>query len=424
MINPLQNDFSIELNKLSSRQRTIQYIASHISEGFGVALIAEPRMGKTALLEYLRSTENIEKLYGEEGKKYVFSLINCQMLTSEYTLWQFWEQVLSVIDETVEQSGSHLLLKLYVLCKNSKYRYFELEKLFHQLDKLGYKLILMLDELDTLVAHPTLGTSDFFGILRGMSNFSGLTTLIATRQSLSKLNESLYQISRLGSPYLNVFTEIRLKVLPPRDIAELLNNTNNIFSRADKQFISEVSGGHPFILQIAMSALLNSPKRNSEDITQRYVKAGRKVYEATQLHYHDLWHFWTADIRKAIVAIALLQTPHLLANKEFHQSSIKDNLHYLEPELGELNSFGLIDVDDNFAGGYKINQGSLLWWLADELIRTIREDSTFEEWLLEKQLVGGLVSQKELESLKTLAKLLDKGATTLIEAYAKAISSK
>src|SRR5688572_1770251 len=104
MIDPLQNKFSMALNKLPSRQRTIRSVVNHITLGFGTALIAEPRMGKTTLLEYLRAPENIEALYGEKGKKYIFSFINCQMLPHQYSHGQFWEQVLSTIDETVENS--------------------------------------------------------------------------------------------------------------------------------------------------------------------------------------------------------------------------------------------------------------------------------------------------------------------------------
>ncbi len=428
MIDPLQNNFLIELNRLPSRQRTIQSIAHRIDGGLGIALIAEPRMGKTGLLEYLISPENIESLYGERGKKYVFSLINCQMLPHEYSLAQFWGQVLSTISETVEQSGSNLLLKRYVLCKNSKYQPFELEAFFRQLKKLDYRLIMMLDEFDALITHPILASSEFFGILRGVSISSGLTTLIATRQSLESLNESLYRFDNTGSPYLNFFMPVRLAVLSLRDVAEILNDKNYRLSQTDKQFISDVSGGHPFILQVATASLLNLSKGYTEDNIQRYLIAGRKVYESTQLHYRDLWHFWSVHTRKAIVAVALLQAPHMLAIKDFHQGAIKASLPYLAPELDELVRSGIIASDKIFESGYKISQGSLLWWLADELLRTIRGDNTFEAWLMEKQMVGGIVSQKELDSLKILVKsvggFLDKGATSLIEAYAKSIVVK
>ena len=64
-----------------------------------------------------------------------------------------------------------------------------------------------------------------------------------------------------------------------------------------------------------------------------------------------------------------------------------------------------------------------MWWLADELIRTIRDEQSFREWILDKELVGGLVKQTEIDQLQKIAKavgnLLNEGAVSLIKAYAE-----
>ena len=91
------------------------------------------------------------------------------------------------------------------------------------------------------------------------------------------------------------------------------------------------------------------------------------------------------------------------------------------PEIDELTRNGWVSRSPDVPIGFKISQEALLWWLSNELIRTIRDDNNFEEWLLGKKLVGGIFTQKELEHLrqttKYLTSLLQKGVSTLVEAY-------
>jgi len=75
-------------------------------------------------------------------------------------------------------------------------------------------------------------------------------------------------------------------------------------------------------------------------------------------------------------------------------------------------------------GGKQIKQGALLWWLADEVKRMVRDEATFEEWL-EEQEFEGIFTQKEKRSLGQVAReigdLLGQGATSMIQAFAKGV---
>jgi hypothetical protein len=65
---------------------------------------------------------------------------------------------------------------------------------------------------------------------------------------------------------------------------------------------------------------------------------------------------------------------------------------------------------------------AFLWWLADELVRMVRDETPFEEWLRAQELEG-LVTRSEKEQLsktiRAIVSLLKGGVTTLIEAAAK-----
>ena len=66
--------------------------------------------------------------------------------------------------------------------------------------------------------------------------------------------------------------------------------------------------------------------------------------------------------------------------------------------------------------------GAFLWWLADELVRTVRDDRPFEEWL-QAQEWEGLLTRSEKQQLdkgvRAVVGLLKDGVTTLIEVAAK-----
>ncbi len=67
---------------------------------------------------------------------------------------------------------------------------------------------------------------------------------------------------------------------------------------------------------------------------------------------------------------------------------------------------------------------AFLWWLADELVRTVREGTPFEKWL-QKQELGVLLTRGEKEQLgnavRAVGGLFKDGAKTLIEAAAKGV---
>jgi hypothetical protein len=67
---------------------------------------------------------------------------------------------------------------------------------------------------------------------------------------------------------------------------------------------------------------------------------------------------------------------------------------------------------------------AFLWWLADELVRIVRDESSFEEWL-RKQEWEGLLTRSEKQQLgkgvRAVGGLLRDGVASLIEAAAKGV---
>jgi hypothetical protein len=329
----------------------------------------------------------------------------------------FWQLVLQPL---VSHFPSNVIRDVYETSLANKYGTYTLETLFDVLQDEGWRVVLLLDEFDALLTHPILNSVEFYGSLRSLaSRYTSLALIISSRRSLDFLNQNTQGLNPHGSPYFNIFSEIRLGPLPLRDSAELLARADTVFDKHDRRFLFEISGRHPFLLQLAADCLWevhHRPKLGN----QRYEVAAREFYDQSQLHFWDTWRTWSNDERKVITAIALYEIPFLVERRTFQQNSLIRDLDDYTQELRGLEKGGAISK--NSQGVWIIAQEALLWWLADEIRRATRDNADFTEWL-QKHQFDGLFTRQEREkwgrAAKTVGNTLGKGVSTLIESFAK-----
>ena len=66
------------------------------------------------------------------------------------------------------------------------------------------------------------------------------------------------------------------------------------------------------------------------------------------------------------------------------------------PELRDLSHLGLVEATDGQPGGWRIAHEIMLAWLTDELMRSVREEVDFEDWLRKSEMQGRwTVGQRE-----------------------------
>jgi len=253
---------------------------------------------------------------------------------------------------------------------------------------------------------------------------AALALIIASRRSLTSLNEATQQFSRTGSPYFNFLDEITLGPWPDKDIAELLRRAKDGFTRNDRRFIAEVAGGHPYLVQVAACELWEAYEEGEDDPNRRRQQAGESLYDEAALTLGDIWRLWSPATRRAFTAVALAHIPRLLKQHKFYVERLIHDLRDLGRELRSLNKQGFVAEDEAIPGGWRVRPSVFLWWLADELVRTVRDETPFEEWL-QKQELGILLTRGEKQQLdkgvRAIVGLLKDGVTTLIEAAAKGV---
>jgi hypothetical protein len=324
------------------------------------------------------------------------------------------------------------LAQAYQVCKDNSFGAFVLERLLAQMNLEGWRLVPLLDEFDSLLHHPTLNNAEFFGSLRSLASRSrgALALVIASRHSLTNLNENTFQFSRGSSPYFNFLDEITLGPWPENAVDELLQLAGDLFTPADRRFIAELAGAQPYLLQAAAAALWEAyiNDGNGDDPLPRWQQASQSLYDEAAKTIGDTWQHWSPELRQAFMAVVLAHISTIdeyAAVLKHHKLEVKRlarDLFKLKSELDLLDKLGFIKQDQDIPGGWRVRPGIFLWWLTSELSRVARREATFDKWWQEQQMEG-LLTRSEKQKLGDVARsftgLLKQGALTFVPVAAK-----
>ncbi len=402
-----------------NRRRELRRLLNRLEKGQATAVVGQPHTGKTSILRYVLDKVKRDSIVGDNLDPCWFRDIDSHMLSKTFNQPAFWGHVLEPI--AVYFSDGELRT-LYETARDNDFGAFTLMRLFSALDDAGIRIVVMLDEFDALLSHPILNSAEFYGSLRSLSSrFSSLALIIATRRSLNQLNVQTQEINPHSSPYFNVFTELRLGPLPKRDVATLLAHAGKRFSSKDRQFITLASGRHPYLLQLTADIVWEADVEGVDD-TERYTQVAEELQMQSEGHFADTWRSWSNAERKVVLAVSLAQMTTLAEDHYFDWSNLIEDITDYSPEIRGLEKSGTIAETE--PGKWQVTQRALLWWLADEIKRQVRDEASLEAWLESQELTGVLTQQEKRDMMQVLGKLGDfmgHGATMLIEAFAKGV---
>jgi hypothetical protein len=411
--NPFIYSRSISPAEFSGRRAELNRIAGRLATSQSVAVIGQPHVGKTSLLEFMADSTARNAQFGEQFEKDRFVFVDVLAAQGIRAQADFWKYALGSLRNTE-------YLGLFDEAAQAGFNNFALEQVFEALHRDGHKLILLLDEFDTLLSHPVLHNTDFYGGLRTLASRSeGFVLLIAARNPLERLNQLTQELNPHGSPYFNVFVEIQLGALKPDALAALLEQGGGHITATDREYVARVSGRHPYLAQAAAAMLWDATE---DELTgqERYRTVGQNIYRQTRQHFADTWRFWSNATRKAVTAVALAEIPRLLADHQFQVRELVEDFDDFGPELDMLQVSGALKQNDS--GEWIVAQDALLWWLADELRRNVRDETAFADWVRAQEM-DNLLTQRDRQRLQGAAQatlnVLGRGATTLIETLAK-----
>ena len=357
-------------NKFIGRQIEIRRLAGRIVSGQSSAITGTFRSGKTSILDYLATPST--PLYG--ANTLIFSYQDANTLSIECDQSKFWGDVLEPLQKRIVEMPDSSLSKAYQASQENNFA--NLEELIAQIGNMNWQLVLMIDEFDVLLERPNLNNTEFFGGLRQLASRSrgALVLVMTTNTSLTQLHQKTKPFTKSGAPYFNFLDEIVLAPLLDSEVKELLDQGDTYFSDDDRRFIKEITGEHPYLLQVAASALWEFYKNGDEnDPSKRQHQVKQDFYDRTKTTLNDIWQSWLPTTRKVFTAVALIRLETLRASLKIQPIDIKEIINDepgLKQALEELEKQGFVK-DEN--GDWRVRPTIFLDFVADQPMQELRK---------------------------------------------------
>ena len=414
--------------KFLGRADEIKILTSRITPNLqSVAIIGEPKSGKSSILKYVFSEKNKRKLFNSFSNNITFSLVDAHSFGETMTQSQFWERCLFPLEvklnNTVRSSPLH---EAFNVCKHNNYGSFVLERLFTMLSSQKQFLILGIDEFDALINHPILNKAEFFGGLRALaSNLGSLALIIASRQNLASLNNLTQEYSRQGSPYFNTLHEIHLGKFDKSTSEKILAMGRKKFTEEDKRFLIRISGENPYLIQAASFLMWNEHEANNKSHEQRRETVTDKLFDIASLNFKDTWKYWSPETKKVFTTIALDEAPTLLEQHTFDINQLIKELPSYLSEIKILYKQGFIIPDKELESEWRVCPEIYIWCLADELVSVVRDAKKFEIWFRSQEWEG-YFKRGEKEQLtkagQQIALFMKDGISAFFKSYAERLT--
>ena len=197
-----------------ARTAAVRTIFSRLYNGESTAIVGEPHIGKSSILSYIADREIQASGCGERAAKYHFAEIDCHMIPRQFSPADFWSHTLADVPHVVSDDA---VARQWQAMRSSQFGSFTVKRFFESVERLGWCVVLMIDEFDVLVNHPNFD-GEFFGALRSLAiHTNALAVITASRKPVAEMNRQSLELNPYGSPFFNNFAEVRLIPLSPAE---------------------------------------------------------------------------------------------------------------------------------------------------------------------------------------------------------------
>lgn len=271
-----------------------------------VSIVGERRIGKSSLLAMV-SHPDVARRHLPSPKDYVFVYVDLLETGGwdEAELWtvlaeEIWQQSgLAEHPETGPNADEETLAG----------RYAHVKCLIEQLGAAGKKIILVLDEFET-VTRNAYCSLDCLGRFRALASTYELGMVTATRTELA---DACHDPQLSTSPFFNIFAiSITLGPLAGNALAALVtekSTTAGCTLTPDLPWVSEVSGGFAYVAQRACYELFRfRTERNRSDgkplTGGEYSQLQTALQEWLEPFLNHLWEALSDDARQVLTRAA------------------------------------------------------------------------------------------------------------------------
>jgi len=240
-----------------------------------VSIVGNRRIGKSSLLYFIYDKNNRGK-YIQNPDDFIFAFMDLQIdqdITEEEFLLALFEQLkLERVEIDVDEDSP----------------YDTLIKFASELEKNRKKLVVLLDEFESITGNPNFGHK-FFSFLRSVANRYDVAYITSSVKELQKL---CHTKEIAVSPFFNIFSSLYLRPFTMREARELIIKPSAAAGIPLVDYmdaIFQLAGTFPFFLQIAcytfFDVLLIEGELNIEDI----LEIEWRFLEEALPHFEYVW---------------------------------------------------------------------------------------------------------------------------------------
>lgn len=445
MLNPFIYGKPVPADRHINREQALRTIFSRVRNKESTAIVGEPQIGKTSLLKYVLYESTLKTWLKEDANHLIPVEIDIYAgwLSPEKKPIDFWRFIFEIIEQNLEEGSLKNGIKAL---RANQFGSATLVNYFKLLGSAGKRVLLVVDEFDSLLYHPNFSNAEFFGGLRSIAtNTDGLQLITASITSVEEMDDISFKINPIGSPFFNSFTNVKLELFDEDSIEKLIEQTLQptgvVFSSLDMDFIVRVSGRHPYRLQAVCASLFDSIITQKDD-EQKYAYASEKFLSQTEHHFNRIWKKLDDKSRTVLVIMTILWLQGIVLGKEYSFGEIEKSQMF-EPELQRLAKLGFVEKigkkanyqwdSENFLvwrdQKWQIACEGIVWWLTTSVIANSREIPTVEKWLHDLEVVGFLLTRKQWDIVrewikKAPATLGDTLNTVLVEFLKRLFAKK
>jgi len=385
MNNPFIFERPIEPDKFIGRKRELRRLLATIDRSGSLVVTGQPRIGKTSLLE--KMLDDIALRSDDEGSLPIPILMTSGHLASDMSQSDFWNYVINFIAETLKES-------LYEEATGS---WWKLDRYFRSLDATGKRFVLVIDGAGWLLDNQKLGIPFWGGLRSLMAHHRALGLIMFSRLRSSQIQEQIEKGQHMGSPMMNFALEIALAPFSYGETMQLIQNytgeNENLFTPKDKRIVWQLSGGYPFLVQLAASVIWEA-RANGQSIAKdsyRYLKD--VMLEIAHPHFWDVWHHLSPTAQ----AIGLMVTLREIAtHRRYNTLDLDEALKTCEMDIRALKRTGLLLLNNHAPVLSSLSFGM---WILRTQVGSGMEIPQPEEWLRQNQKIFGPATRKQIDFL-------------------------
>lgn len=297
-----------------------------------VSITGEHRIGKSSLLWYLTQPENIA-LYLPNPEQVIFVLLDLQE-NREMTVQEFCAALLTPLSERMPDIST-------------EGGYDALLSAVQRLDAEGFKLIVLLDNFESIDQNPDLDDR-FFSFLRSLNNRYNVAYVTASGRPLQQIRRST-RIS--DSPFYNIFSSLHLRGFTESEARELIimpSEAAGVSLEPYADFLLDAGGTHPFFLQIACSVLFEYLQAGNELDYLGLGEIETRIMEEAMPHFRYIWENMEERERQVIRSVVedkpIGQRERITLRNLIQQGYIIEQSQSAEYEVQEIRLFSYLFI--------------------------------------------------------------------------------